>query len=393
METAANVPLAVGVHALKILNQWLENKEIAKAWYGSNVDEFTKTWSTGSATLRNIRETLSASPSTHVEKAFTIHNNQWPELIRKSLDKCHSWHDQRYDGECCWLPLYRVMKQNDNSSNNKNNVLKPANSNPSFIGTMSSLPAAHLEAWGLVVMAYATGGTLRFLEANGGFHATFDTHYFVLVIKRENMASQTVAHLTATAGKAAEFRSYSEHEWRMLFETGCSREESDDLFRWYHDSCSLREPPEELINGELNRRIEWTIIDDRYAQEMKDKLRDSICDCYETWEKLEREHWTCEFIKTRADQIKANLLKTKLLSADEKISSYCKEMTAKDLTRYSEKQLRLVRDEVDNIPPLKDVVPLHKMIVSFLKLLFLSKRIPPQLSTRDTGESLLLAGR
>ncbi|KAE8143632.1 hypothetical protein BDV38DRAFT_276716 [Aspergillus pseudotamarii] len=390
METAAGVPLAVGIQALKTLNQWLKNREIAEAWYGSDVDDFTKP-----ITLAKVRRALSLDEM-RVDMAFTIQGEQWTELIRKCLEKCYSWHNARYNGECCWLPLYRAMKQDRTSNNKKNNdgetVLKPAEKYPSFIGTISSLPAAHLEAWGLVVMGYAAGGTLRFSEASGAFYATFDTYYFVLLIKRENMASPTVAHLTPINKNNGEFQPYTENEWKKLFLTGRSREESDDLFRWCNDPCCLKEPPEELINGELDQKIKQTIIDDPHAQVMKDKLRGSIHDCYDAWENLERNHCTCEFIKTRADQIKTNLLKSKLLSADETRSSYCQEMTANDLTRYSEKQLKIVRDEVDNIPPLKDVLPLHKVIVSFMKLLSLSKRVPKQLSTRNTGESLLLAG-
>ncbi|KAL2846159.1 hypothetical protein BJY01DRAFT_247336 [Aspergillus pseudoustus] len=400
MEAAAGVPIAVGIQALKILNGWLESKELAGAWYGPEADDFTST----KLSVKKIRRIITGR-RLNVEKAFAVHRQQWPELIRNCLEKSHTWYSKRYDGECCWLPLYRSLRHN-NTNNNRDSadvesILKPANSNPSFIATMSSLPAAHLDTWGLVVLAYASGARLRFHEFNGGYYAAFDTKNFVLVIKRENMVSPTMAHLTPTEPKSNMSDQLSEHEWKKLLDTGCSVDQGDELFRWFKDVTCPNDPveaPDELVDGRMDRKIKRLIIDDSHASALKQNLVGTIYGCHYEWQRWQKQRGKSSVpLKEQAIKISENLLKAKVLSGDEIRTPYCEEMARNDVLRYAENQLKLVKDAIRDYPNpghgLEDVLSLHRNVVAYQKLLSLSLRIPTQLSTRDTGDSLILAGQ
>ncbi|GKZ27994.1 hypothetical protein AbraCBS73388_008224, partial [Aspergillus brasiliensis] len=190
METAAGVPLAVGKAALQILNKWLENRETAQAWFGTAWEDFVEV-RTIRQHFRKARRHL-AGEDLRINYVFTIKEADWKLVIRNCMEECHTWRGQRKNGECCWLPIYRsIIKRLE-----KEKVLELAASSSSTIGTVASLPAAVLESWGLIVMAYANGASGQYIEYNGGYQAIFDANNFILSIKQPSLNSLAVAHIT-----------------------------------------------------------------------------------------------------------------------------------------------------------------------------------------------------
>lgn len=137
MEFVASLPLAVGASALRNLNEFLEDREIAQAWYGGDYKTFTKrkVFYKGRLSIDNV---------------FVVSDEDSEEMISHSLGVCHRWYEQR-GGECCWLPLYRALQ----TTYLAGTTVKKAETALSSLGTVSSLPAARLSLWGLVVLRMA----------------------------------------------------------------------------------------------------------------------------------------------------------------------------------------------------------------------------------------------
>ena len=141
MEFAAGVPLAVGAAALRALNSYLYDKKVAIAWFGDDYEVFTS------------NKCVHGKLGICISHVFSVPETECVRLIADSLQNSQSWFWSRATrgGECCWLPMYRTLK---------GNTIAKARSALFSLGAVGSLPAARIDAWGLVVMAYANGATL-----------------------------------------------------------------------------------------------------------------------------------------------------------------------------------------------------------------------------------------
>jgi hypothetical protein len=150
MEFATGLPMAVGAAALRALNALLDDRRIAIAWYGKDYKKFTsRTW------IRGL-------PGICISHVFSLREEDCRSLIRNSLENSQRWHTARGDGACCWLPIYRHLERQFRESS----VIE-AQRALSSLGAVSSMPAARVDAWGLVVMAYANGATPSIEKSNG----------------------------------------------------------------------------------------------------------------------------------------------------------------------------------------------------------------------------------
>ncbi|GIJ92121.1 hypothetical protein Asppvi_011097 [Aspergillus pseudoviridinutans] len=322
---------------------------------------------------------------------FTVKNDFWEELIGRALLQCKEWHEDRNNGQCCWLPLYRSLEDKRRAK-----FLDDAESALSWIGTTTSLPAARLDSWGLVTLGFADGGTLRIVQdrSGTGYRATFEAEHFTLVIRQESLNTTSVAHITPHQHPLPK-PGISEGAWKTLYRTGSSVDRHDDLIAWIGNQ-PIRPPPK-LVDGSWDNKIGKAIFDYQFTKNMKKKLRCAIFNCYDAWEASLHSYPNDPFLTRHARPIMKNLRKFKVF-VDGSWSDYCQEITSEeDILHYSEKQLEIVGSHPSanagfEVDKLKLAFEQHKIILALQKLLLLSVRIPEQLSTKGTGEMLLLAG-
>ncbi|GKZ34031.1 hypothetical protein AbraIFM66950_004166 [Aspergillus brasiliensis] len=390
METAAGVPLAVGKAALQILNKWLENVETARAWFGTDWEDFVGV-RTLAQRLRKARRHL-AGDDLSINYVFTIKEADCKLVIRNCIEECHTWHGQRENGECCWLPIYRSMiKRLD-----RKKVLELADSTSSTIGTVASLPAAVLESWGLIVMAYANGASGQYIEYNGGYQAIFDANNFILSIKQPSLNSLAVAHITAREHEKKVMNMPAE-QWLNLLSQGYSLDADSPLLRWWiKERCKDLIPPPELLDGECDDQLGKTIFDYHFARRLEEVIRDSIFRCIDYWKASleDQENVGAKILfESEGDKIITNLKRVKLLLADGIRDHFCEEMTASDTHHYLTKMLDTLKLKLDKYPWLKKkIIPQHSVVLALVKLHVLARKVPERWSTRDTGHTLLLAG-
>ncbi|OJJ74187.1 hypothetical protein ASPBRDRAFT_192922 [Aspergillus brasiliensis CBS 101740] len=391
METAAGVPLAVGKAALQILNKWLENRETAQAWFGTDWEDFVEV-RTIRQRFRKVRRQL-AGDDLHINYVFTIKEADWKVVIRNCIEECHNWYGQRENGECCWLPIYRsIIKRLE-----KKKVLELAASSSSTIGTVASLPAAVLESWGLIVMAYANGASGQYIEYNGGYQAIFDANNFILSIKQPSLHSLAVAHITAREHEKKVMNLPSE-QWLNLLSQGYSLDAESPLLRWWtKERCKDLIPPPELLNGECDDQLGKTIFDYYFARRLGEAIRVSIFKCIDYWKAAREDSKIVgadAFFETEGEKIITNLKRVKLLVGDGIRDQFCEEMTASDTHHYLTKMLETLKGNLTNYPWLetKMIIAQHGVVLALVKLYVLARKVPERWSTRDTGHTLLLAG-
>lgn len=388
MDSAVSGGLAIGTEAIRMLNTWLETGEIARAWYGK--EDYTK------FTTRLSFLPLNAFGSRTVSKVFTIKRDQWEQVIKACLPECGNWYQRRLDGECGWLPLYRAVRDSPSSGT----FVEKARSSLSSIGTISSLPAARLDTWGLVVLGYADGGAPHIqLEGNGAYRATFHGRHFVLVIGQEKLNSTTVAHLTPLPYPITEVQQPNDAEWINLYRDGQSIMKDDKLLRWFRDPCQrLPNPPDGLVNGHMDDRIKRFMFDYRFAEILEKRIRNAIYDCYDEWMECKGKYPKDIFVQTQCQEVTDNLLKMRMFLGFPDRNSFCEEMTMADMLHYADKQYHSCcrhseahKNKRGQNTATETLLQHHRRILAFLKIWQLSKVVPKQLSTRNTGETLLLA--
>lgn len=289
-------------------------------------------------------------------------------------------------------------------SKQRKHFLENAESALSWIGTATSLPAARLESWGLVTLAFADNGSLRVVQDPSGtsYRATFYARHFTLVIRQESLNAPAVAHITPHPHPLPTTE-VPGLDWKVLLETGSSIKTDDDLLAWPDNSNAKLKPPTSLLDGTWENNLKRIISDYHFTKDMEMQLRRAIFRCYDTWEFALESHPEDGFIRQYATRIMQNLRKFKVFTdcrgcRDRGWRDYCGEITeSDDVLHYSWRMSEILNSHpmakagFSENHTLQTVVEQHNLIASLLKLLLLPVRIPNQLSTRGTGEMLLLA--
>lgn len=376
-------PLLVGNEALEILNKWLDSEDIAKAWFGTDYKTFCDLTVAGVAAITRHENPL-------LSKIFTVHMADWPAVIQTSIEKAHNWWGSHPDGECCWLPLYRSLAEEAPEK-----YLKDVRAGISWVGTARSVPAARLDFWGLVVLGYANGGVPRVIreKATGSYRAIFDARNFTLVIWQNNLNATAVGHIAPKQYSSFDRNNLTQTEWLALLNTGSTvKAREDQLTSWIWQE--IPKPPYQLLSKSWDARIQRTVIDHEIIKYMKERLRQNIYLGSAAWREVKFRYPDDLFIQSNAEMIGQNLLKSKVFGDLQTWNDFCQEIVSEeDVLHYSQKQLQLLSGEVErgNIK-LSNLLGCHKTIFAFQKLLIMSNKVPPQLDTRGTETTILLAG-
>jgi hypothetical protein len=267
MEFVAGLPLAVGAAGLKLLNSLLEDERVARAWYGDEYKTFTK--KKGVGTMVNY----------YISHVFTISEQDCPRMIDNSTTHSQSWHQYRekHKGECCWLPIYRSLKEQDAGLS----TVAVAYEALGAIGALSSIPAARVDAWGLVVMAYANGAQARVNHDGGAYLAVLRAKYFVLTIRRKSLTDEPSAHLEPRSTAFHSAQTMDPGRWRSLFDEGHTLHGE---VQWVLDSHSTNsEPPEALYRGTLDFQLSKAILDSAAVHELIRRLAEAVLMCRKLW--------------------------------------------------------------------------------------------------------------
>ncbi|PKK41182.1 hypothetical protein CI102_15072 [Trichoderma harzianum] len=176
MEAAMSTAVTVGIEALNYLNKLLADKDTATGWYGDHSPKFIG----HKYRLSRLRLHLPLSPIeiTHI---FRVKKDDWQQTIEHCLSNYQEW--TRYaqnprGGECCWLPIYSSLPEEKRDAWCE----KPKRSSRS-IAAVKSLPAARLDSWGLIVLAFANGARPEVIHSlNGGYFAELSGKTFVVTL-------------------------------------------------------------------------------------------------------------------------------------------------------------------------------------------------------------------
>ncbi|KAL2784783.1 hypothetical protein BJX66DRAFT_316234 [Aspergillus keveii] len=268
-----------GIEALRILNKWLDSKETAAAWYGKFADDFLKPRNAGIKLLRKKY----AIPE--IANVFTIQKEDWQVVMEGSLPAAHTWYRKRKDeaGECSWLPLYWACR--DQLS--KERVLQKADVALASIGLVSGLPAARLDLWGLIVMAYSNGARARVTTAEGGgFNATLLCRHFIVTISQGNVNAPTIGHLEPREHPSESHESLTVDESRYLLDYGHTFSPKGVTTAWVLNGQNCDPPPAELVESRSDPLLAKTVLDTFQASALKDKFHLGMIEYWEEWAKF-----------------------------------------------------------------------------------------------------------
>lgn len=106
------------------------------------------------------------------------------------------------------------------------------------------MPAARLDLWGLVVMAYSNGAWGEIISAiDGGFRATLYAKNFILDINQENINASTIGHLEPREHPADDREPLGTDETRYLLDHGQSFSIKDATIGWPLNGDPASRPP------------------------------------------------------------------------------------------------------------------------------------------------------
>ncbi|KAL3444314.1 hypothetical protein BJX65DRAFT_297775 [Aspergillus insuetus] len=268
-----------GIEALKILNKWLDSKETAKAWYGNDAEDFLKRRHFGNKLFRKKYAAL------EIEHVFTIQKEDWRMLIDEALPVAHTWYRKRKDesGECSWLPLYWACRD----QLGKQRVLQKADAALASIGLVSGLPAARLDLWGLIVLAYSNGARARVATAEGGgFNATLLCKHFILSIRQWSVNAPTIGSLEPREHPAETHEALTKDESFYLLEYGHSLSPRGVATAWGLDGANSEPPPTELSDSRSDSLLTRMVLDTFQASRLKEKFHHGIIEYWEEWAKF-----------------------------------------------------------------------------------------------------------
>jgi hypothetical protein len=398
-EFAAGVPLAVGVAALQALNSFLDDKRIAIAWYGAtDYKTFTR------------KKWISGRPAIYISHVFSVPESWSRRLIANSLENSQSWYWSRamFGGECCWLPLYRTLEHAVRGT-----TIAEAQSAIFSLGSVGSLPAARMDMWALVVMAYANGANQSVISADkGAYVAVLRAKYFVLTIRRQGLTDQAIAHLEPREQPYNVAEPMLEQGWRNLLENGHSFGKSDFSGWPLYSVLDSDSPPETLITGELDVQLRNTIIDDTRYSDIHARLAQSVEKCCTLWHTCEMER------RERGQFILQNRLETPLNVTEygNALASFCRHTCDRlgalpygafqNPPRAIKEARNLKHDPMalynlykknwrhmgwDNCWLYPELMRWHDVITVLIRCIALPMRLDRVLSTRGTGDTILLA--
>jgi hypothetical protein len=264
-----------GVEALSILNKWLDTNEVTESWYGKEERTQKIFLKQRNPFLRLIRKKYDKP---EIGRVFTIMKEDWPLVIKESLPVAHNWYGRRKDsgGECSWLPLFWASEQPLGT----NRICPKAESAFTSLGIVSNMPAARLDLWGLVVMAYSNGAMAQVITAgDGGFRVTLHAKNFVLDINQEHINAPTIAHLEPREHPAEECEPLSVDETRYLLDHGHSFSTNDVSIGWPLNGCPESQPPQGFIDSQLDEQVAKVVLDDFRVKQLKKGLQNAIL-CY-----------------------------------------------------------------------------------------------------------------
>ncbi|KAJ5771169.1 uncharacterized protein N7511_003220 [Penicillium nucicola] len=386
-EIAASAAFATGKEALNTLNNWLDDVEVAKSWYGNNYRKFT-----GSG--KRIGRTLFRLKITGV---FTIKKNDWQKVIEECLSDCYNWHRQTEGGECCWLRLFTSM-----SDDMKRRCLQQSRSSIQSLAVVESMPAARIDLWGLVVFAFANGADQRVRSSStGSFCANLYAIDFTLTIWQYDMAGPICAHIEPREQGQEDRTMLSSSEWNNLLWSGHTFKECDHILGWPPSADPSADAPGDLITNVLDRELAQIVMDYTWTRILQEKLRKLIYECHDSWDDLKA--LAGEDQKPRIEVIQRNLKGLKLLLLNDSIlpEAIVQEQRKEDTLQYAQKQLEFVGHELSPDGSMKQprlrgiletrLLPLQQQIVALVRLLTLPKMVIRQLSTRGTGTHVSLA--
>jgi hypothetical protein len=402
MEFVTGVPLAVGVAALHALNSFLDDKRIAVAWYGPNdYKVFTrKRWINGKLGVC-------------ISHVFSIPESECVRLIADSLQSSQGWYTSRsaFGGECCWLPIYRSLKEKQMRS-----VVADAQSASFSLGAVGSLPAARINLWGLVVMAYANGAKQSIPADNGSYFAVLRARYFVLTIRRQSLADQAVAHIEPREQPYYTAQFLDEQAWRNLLEDGHTFGRTKYSGWPSYTNLDTDNPPANLVNGELDVQIQNEVIDDLRAGELKRRLVESVRKSRRRWEDCHEEMNARTGLIETQDPTRLSTIgayQEKLLELTEAMKRGLEELVQiietqpenavecaqglqndpKQWFWYESKQLGQDWSsfEWEKYSQYGELMRWHSIIIVLIRFYVLSTKIDGVLSSRGTGDTALLA--
>ncbi|RAH80666.1 hypothetical protein BO86DRAFT_433100 [Aspergillus japonicus CBS 114.51] len=339
MNIAISSGLDVGIQALNLLNKLLEEREIAKSWYGE--DKYLI------FTQRRCWPLLPFKRFGRLEirKVFKVKKEHWQKVIENCLSDCSTWHEQM-------------------TYNNQGNC-------------------SRVESWGLIVLALANGADIQITyTSTGGTNAVLDGQSFILTILQSNIAGPITAHIEPKR-YSSDHKTFTSPEWNNLLWFGHSFGEYDHIFGWPLNESPPLDPPEQLVDNVRNQELSRLVIDDHRANRLREQLKDAIHKCHDQWEDLKDIQPSDELMKD-IDPIQENLKKLKLILVDQDNPSgsfSLKEERIDDTLEYSEEQLKIVQEKIKERHPTFS----HKIIVALTRLLTKPKLIPNFLSTRDAG--------
>lgn len=209
-----------------------------------------------------------------------------------------------------------------------------------------------------------------------------------------------MAHLTPRPYPNTDVQQPNDAEWINLHRDGQSITKDDKLLRWFGDSCErLPDPPDGLLKGNMDDRIKRFILDCRFTGILEKRIRNAVYNCYDEWMKCKKDHPKDTFVQTQCQKFTENLLKMRMFLTYPDWNSFCEEMTMDDMLHYAKEQYHSCHDDLkpENNrgggpkTATKKLLKHHRCILAFLRIWRLSKVVPKQLSTRNTGETLLLA--
>ncbi|KAH2976040.1 hypothetical protein KXW58_007570 [Aspergillus fumigatus] len=279
----ANTIASSGMEAWKTLNKWLQNREIALSWYASDYETFTDV---------DIRECIWASLfcdsgwRLKVNTVFTIAREDWESVIKECLPVCHTWYRIRIEdrGQCCWLHLFRSVRD----KLGPNRVLQAAGLAFNSLGIIGGLPAARLDSWGLVVLAYSNGAKLDMMYDNGavGFSATLDARNFVLSVSGKDLSAPLLAHLEPKEHPDTCKDILSEEEIKNLLLYGHSFRPYDIGLGWPLFGGVDSEPPPELVDGRFDEQLQRCVLSNSNLDRLKERFRQLSHEYTEKWLQL-----------------------------------------------------------------------------------------------------------
>ncbi|KAG9249449.1 uncharacterized protein F5Z01DRAFT_697879 [Emericellopsis atlantica] len=274
MDAAASAVLEVGAGALQALNQFLEDTDTARCWYGSDYGYFT-TWS--------WRMLLPPFRKRKINNIFGVHADDWEQLIRNCLLNHKEWIHaaQSSDtGECSWLPLYRALP-----GEKRHDWREKAQQSSSYIGAVRSRPAARFDVWGLVVLAFANGAGLDITHgSNGGFFAEMSARDFVVTVWQHDLSGSMIGHIEPRNQASEQHMIMTDSEWQNLLYHGHSFKEDHHVFGWPSNGDTQHQPPKNLTTDHHDSELKHLIIDYQMVKRLQKHLLGALRQCYEFWD-------------------------------------------------------------------------------------------------------------